>query len=188
MAMNKSTVAKNTDAYIAQFPEAVQALLQQVRSTIKAAAPHAEEVISYQMPAFKYHGILVYFAAWKNHIGFYPASSVIHVLKNKLQNYLVSKGTIQFPFNAPLPLDLITEIVKLRVLENEEKIATKKKAKQAINNTSLSAEALMNTNKKIPKPKKLTDEEQVNNWLDKLDPVVKEEINAVRKIIKKASP
>ena len=85
MAMNKTTVAKNTNTYIKQFPDDIQALLQQLRSTIKAAAPQAKEVISYQMPAFKYHGILVYFAAWKNHIGFYPASSVIHVLKNELK-------------------------------------------------------------------------------------------------------
>jgi uncharacterized protein YdhG (YjbR/CyaY superfamily) len=188
MAMNKTTVAKNTDAYIEQFPEDVQVLLQQLRNTIKAAAPQAEEVISYQMPAFKYHGVLVYFAAWKNHIGFYPASSVIHVLNNKLKDYLVSKGTIQFPLDAPLPLDLVADIVKLRVQENEEKIAIKKKSKQASSNTSISAEALMNTNKKKLKPQKLTDAEQINNWLDKLDPMAKEEINAIRNIIKKGSP
>ncbi len=186
--MNKTAVAIDIDAYIAQFPKQVQAALQKIRKTIKAAAPQAEEVISYQMPAFKYHGVLVYFAAWKNHIGFYPVTSVITAFKDELKHYLVSKGTIQFPLDTPLPLALISNIVKYRVVENETKLADRKKPKAAPIKTSSQKETVIEKNISKTKAAKLTDEEQVNNWLDKLDPVVKEEINAIRNIIKKASP
>ncbi|HEX2912719.1 MAG TPA: DUF1801 domain-containing protein [Chloroflexia bacterium] len=106
------------DEYIALFPEEVRALLESVRNTIKAAAPEAEERISYQMPAFAQHGNLVYFAALKDHIGFYPTGSGIEAFKEELAGYKTTKGSVKFPFDQPLPLDLITRIVQLRVSEN----------------------------------------------------------------------
>ncbi|OWY21711.1 hypothetical protein C7N43_09145 [Sphingobacteriales bacterium UPWRP_1] len=109
------------DAYIARFPVMVQERLQQVRQTIQAAAPQAQEVISYQMPAYKQNGILVYFAAYANHIGFYPTASGIAAFKEQLQEYKWSKGAVQFPHNLPLPLELIRNMVQFRVKEDEEK-------------------------------------------------------------------
>ncbi len=129
MAMNKTAVAKNTDEYIQQFPPEVQALLQKLRGAIKAAAPKAEEVISYQMPAYNYHGMLVYFAAYKNHIGFYPTGSGIEAFKKELSVYKGSKGAVQFPIDKPLPLALIKQIVKFRVQVNLEKEQLKKTKK-----------------------------------------------------------
>jgi uncharacterized protein YdhG (YjbR/CyaY superfamily) len=127
--MNNQPLAADIDQYIINFPEDIQQILQAVRKTIKEAAPGAKEAISYQIPAFKLEGTLVYFAAYKNHIGFYPASSVIEVFKNELSGYTTSKGTIQFPFGKPIPLDLITRIVEFRVDENMQKAAKKKLAK-----------------------------------------------------------
>jgi len=115
------------DQYIASFPRDVQAVLQQVRRAIKEAAPEAEEIISYNMPAFKLNGNLVWFGASKNHIGFYPRESAIEEFLDKLSGYEVSKvqGTVKFPLDEPIPLDLIKEIVKFRVKENlKEKHAT----------------------------------------------------------------
>jgi uncharacterized protein YdhG (YjbR/CyaY superfamily) len=109
---------KNIDEYIAAFPKDVQVILEEMRKAIKEAAPEAEETISYQMPAFKQNGILVWFAAFKNHIGLFPKVSAIEVFKEKLSSYQTSKGTIQFPFDKPIPLDLVKEIVKFRVKEN----------------------------------------------------------------------
>lgn len=110
---------RTIDEYIATFPEEIQARLAAVRATIKAAAPGAEERISYQMPTFVLNGYLVYFAAWKNHIGFYPASSgVPEAFKEELSRYESGKGTVKFPFSQPLPLELITRIVEFRVAEN----------------------------------------------------------------------
>ncbi len=111
----------DVDAYISQQPIEVQEILQQFRETIRNAAPNADEVISYQMPAYKYHGMLVYFAAWKSHIGFYPVSSGIAAFKKELSVYEMSKGTVQFPLDKPIPFGLITRIVKFRVKENAEK-------------------------------------------------------------------
>lgn len=108
----------NTDAYIASFPLDVQTKLEQVRETVKAVAPDAVEVISYGLPAFKLRGaMLVWFAAHTNHIGLYPRASAIEAFADKLKAYKFAKGSIQFPFNEPLPLDLITEIVEFRVGE-----------------------------------------------------------------------
>jgi uncharacterized protein YdhG (YjbR/CyaY superfamily) len=112
---------KTIDEYIATFPPNIQTLLQQIRATIHKAAPEAEETISYQMPAFKQNGILVYFAAFKNHIGFFPTAQGIEAFKDKLAAYKTSKGTIQFPFDRPLPLELIEEIVRFRVKTNTSK-------------------------------------------------------------------
>lgn len=117
------------DEYIAMFPHEVQEVLQQLRSVIKEAAPEATEKIGYQMPAFNYHGSLVFFAAYKKHIGFYPTSSVIPPFQEQLSAYKVSKGAIQFPIGKPLPYDLISRIVAYRVAENDQKAAEKGKKK-----------------------------------------------------------
>lgn len=127
----KNKVPIDVDGYIAMQPAAVQPVLQLLRSTIKKAAPYAEEVISYQMPAYKLNGMLVYFAAWKEHIGFYPASAGIGQFKDRLAKYNTSKGTIQFPLSEKLPLKLIADIVKFRVKENEAKALKKKAAVKA---------------------------------------------------------
>jgi uncharacterized protein YdhG (YjbR/CyaY superfamily) len=121
----KEIAAPNVDVYIAGFPFETQEMLHQLRHIIKNIAPEAEEVISYQMPAYKLNGILVYFAGYKNHIGFYPTGSVIASFQDKVSKYKTSKGTVQFPLNQPLPVGLITEMVKFRVAENLEKAKTK---------------------------------------------------------------
>ena len=117
------------DAYIAQFPEEIQVLLLQMRATIHSAAPNATEAISYQIPTFKLNGNLVHFAAYKKHIGFYPASSGIEAFKDELSIYKSAKGSVQFPIDKPLPLELVTHIVQYRVAENLARTARKKKAK-----------------------------------------------------------
>lgn len=119
----------NVDLYIAGFPVKTQKLLIQLRDAIQKAAPEAEEVISYQMPTYKFHGMLAYFAGYKNHIGFYPTGSVIESFKQKLLGFKTSKGTVQFPIDQPLPLDLIAEIIKFRVAENLEKKQSKNRKK-----------------------------------------------------------
>jgi uncharacterized protein YdhG (YjbR/CyaY superfamily) len=124
--MAKMIIPKNPDAYIASFPSSVQSRMQSLRKTIKTAAPNAEEVISYGMIGYKYYGMLVFFAAWQTHIGFYPAGR-LEVFTKELAGYKRSKGTIQFPLDKPLPLRLISRIVKFRVKENELKYAAKKK-------------------------------------------------------------
>ena len=106
------------DEYIATFPEETQKILAELRATIKAAAPEAEEKISYQMPTFALKGNLVHFAAYKNHIGFYPTPSGIQAFKHELSIYEGAKGSIKFPIDKPLPLKLISKIVKFRVAEN----------------------------------------------------------------------
>ena len=118
---------ENIDAYIADFPADRQKLLKQMRSIIQKAAPKATEKISYGMPCFFQEGNLVYFASMKNHIGFYPSSSGVSNFKNELEGYVTSKGAIQLPLDKPLPVKLISTIVKFRVLENLEKAALKKK-------------------------------------------------------------
>lgn len=109
---------RSTDEYIATFPEDVQAQLQVIRATIRAAAPDAEERISYAMPAFALKGNLVYFAALKNHIGLYPMPSAIEAFQSELSPYISTKGALRFPISQPLPMDLISRIVKFRVAEN----------------------------------------------------------------------
>jgi uncharacterized protein YdhG (YjbR/CyaY superfamily) len=119
------------DEYIATFPEDVQVILRDMRATIRAAAPDAEERISYQMPAFALNGILVYFAAFKNHIGFYPTSSGIEAFRQELSAYEGSKGAVRFPIGEPLPKDLITRIVRYRIAENLKSAAAKANKKNA---------------------------------------------------------
>lgn len=130
--MDKTTY-KDVAAYFDAQPAPVTELLQQIRETIRQAAPDAEEVISYQMPAFRQYGVLVYYAGWKNHIGFYPASSGGSAsLQKEMEKYKVSKGTLQFPSDQPLPLSLITKIVKMRLKENTEKEKLKIAAKKSV--------------------------------------------------------
>jgi uncharacterized protein YdhG (YjbR/CyaY superfamily) len=106
------------DEYIAGFPPDVQEKLRKLRATIREAAPDAEETISYQMPTFALHGNLVHFAAFKNHIGFYPTPSGIEAFKNELAVYKGAKGSVQFPLDKPIPYDLVSRIVAFRVKEN----------------------------------------------------------------------
>lgn len=129
MKENKA-ICKSIDEYILEFPTEVQEILERLRKTIKESAPDAEEKISYQMPTFALHGNLVHFAAFKNHIGFYPAPSGINAFKEELSEYKGGKGSIQFPIEKPLPYDLIREIVKFRVTENIEKAEVKLKKKK----------------------------------------------------------
>ncbi|HEY0651848.1 MAG TPA: DUF1801 domain-containing protein [Chryseosolibacter sp.] len=123
----KTTAVETIDDYIAEFPKDIQKKLHELRATIKKAAPKAEEKISYAMPTFALHGNLVHFAAYKNHIGFYPAPRAIEQFKKELSRYEGSKGTVQFPIDEKIPLSLITKIVKFRVKENMAKAAAKKK-------------------------------------------------------------
>lgn len=114
-----NTQILSTDEYIASFPKEVQQLMEQVRSTIKLAAPEAEETMSYGMPAYKTNGkSLVYFAAFKNHIGFYATPTGHTEFSEELSKYKQGKGSVQFPINKPIPLELISRIVKFRVVEN----------------------------------------------------------------------
>jgi uncharacterized protein YdhG (YjbR/CyaY superfamily) len=112
---------KTIDEYIAAFPKNIQSILQELRQVIKSCAPEAQEAISYQIPTFKLNGNLVHFAAFKNHIGFYPTSSAIRAFKEKLAKYEISKGTVRFPINEPIPFELVKEMVRFRVKENLRK-------------------------------------------------------------------
>lgn len=161
----------SVDSYIAAFPAEQKKLLKQIRSIIKTTAPAAEEVISYQMPAYKYLGMLVYFAAHTKHIGFYPVSSAIAAFAKELVNYKTSKGTLQFPYNKPLPLGLIKKMVKFRLKENAERFAAKNKkpVKPSVKKVA------------VAKP---TDEEKVTAYIKKLTHPLKAETQVLRAIIK----
>jgi uncharacterized protein YdhG (YjbR/CyaY superfamily) len=115
---------KDIDEYISSYPREIQKLLEQFRATIKKAAPKAEEAISYGMPAFKFKGILVWFAAHSKHIGFYPRVSAIERFKKELSVYKGAKGSVQFPLDKPLPLGLISKIVKFRVQEDLQRASS----------------------------------------------------------------
>jgi uncharacterized protein YdhG (YjbR/CyaY superfamily) len=115
---------KNVDEYIQSFPEEMQQLLEKVRTTIKNAAPEAFEVI---MPGYKLNGMLVWFAGYSKHIGFYPGVNGVLSFKKELATYKSAKGSVQFPLTQPLPLELIAEITKFRVAENKIKSELKKK-------------------------------------------------------------
>ena len=125
----KRPIAKNIDEYIAGFPQDVQQVLEKIRATIRKAAPDAKEAINYGIPTFTLNGNLVHFAAFKNHIGFYPAPSGIEQFKDELSAYELAKGSVQFPLDQKIPYGLITKIVKFRVKENLEKPAKGKKRK-----------------------------------------------------------
>jgi uncharacterized protein YdhG (YjbR/CyaY superfamily) len=128
--MEKKMGINSIDEYIATFPAEIQKILQEIRAVVKAAAPDAQEKISYQMPTFFLSGNLVHFAAFKNHIGFYPAPTGIEAFAQELSVYKGAKGSIQFPINKPMPLDLITKIVKYRVAENLKKAEMKSSEKR----------------------------------------------------------
>jgi uncharacterized protein YdhG (YjbR/CyaY superfamily) len=109
---------KTIDEYIQSSPEAVRSILEKMRQTVHRAAPEAEETISYAMPAFRLNGILVYFAAYKKHLGFYPTASGIEHFQAELASFKSSKGAVQFPLDKPLPFELVEKIVRFRVKEN----------------------------------------------------------------------
>lgn len=115
------TAPKNIDEYIAGFPNEVQEILEKIRQTIRKAAPEAEETIKYKIPTFTLKDNLVHFAAFKKHIGFYPAPTGIEKFKKELSVYEQAKGSVRFPLDKPIPFDLISKIVKFRVEENLEK-------------------------------------------------------------------
>ena len=125
MAANKREF-KTVDEYIGTFPEDVRTILNELRQAIKESAPEAEETINYQIPTFTLHGNLVHFAAFQNHIGFYPTPSGMEAFRKELASYKGAKGSIQFPIDRPLPLVLIPRIVEYRVKENIERKQKKK--------------------------------------------------------------
>ncbi len=176
----KMSPAKTIDEYLRALPEDVRMALEKLYKAIKSAAPDAEEVISYGMPAFKHHGMLVYFAAFKDHCSFFPGSSQIVQLYDELKSFKTSKGTIQFTIDKPLPVALVKKIVRARMEENEarqsarvvSKTGAKKSARTAI---------------KINKSGKTTDEVQVSEYMSKLKGGHKNDIEEVRKLIKKAN-
>ena len=122
--------ANNVDEYIVNFSVPIREKLELLRSIIRGAAPDAEELISYGMPAYKLHGPLVYFAAYEKHIGFYPTPSAIVKFENELAGYRQAKGTVQLPVDKPLPRLLLARIVKFRVKENMEKAKASKRTKK----------------------------------------------------------
>ena len=125
--LSTNNTPRTIDEYISKFPQAVQIKLEQIRNTISKAAPDAKEVISYQMPAFKLNSVLVYFAAFKDHISFFPTSNPIKVFAKELAEYETSKGTIKFPLNKKIPLGLISKITKFRFKEDIDNRMRKKK-------------------------------------------------------------
>jgi uncharacterized protein YdhG (YjbR/CyaY superfamily) len=125
----KPAAPTNIDEYIAGFPEDIQEILQKIRLTIQKAAPQAEETISYQMPTFTLQGNLVHFAAFKQHIGFYPTPTGTEKFQKELSVYKGAKGSVRFPLDQPIPYGLISKIVKFRVKENLERAKAKEKKK-----------------------------------------------------------
>jgi len=123
----KSSPARNVDEYLAGVPNEARATLEKLRQTIKAAAPMAAEVISYQMPMYKHHGMVIGFAAFKNHCSIFPGSAVMDAHKKELKRYDTSKGTIRFPAGKPLPAALVKKLVKARIKENEERAGKKRR-------------------------------------------------------------
>jgi len=126
----QSKTPKDIDEYIAGFPKDVQKILNKIRSTIKKAAPKAEEAISYQIPTFRLNGNLIHFAAYKNHIGLYPAPRAVEKFKKVLARYGAGNGTLRIPLDEPIPYDLITKIVEFRAKQNLEKAKEKAKGKK----------------------------------------------------------
>lgn len=124
MAVNKN-VPVTIDEYIAGFPKNVQEILEQVRATIKKAAPGAEEKINYGIPTFILNGNLVHFGGFQNHVGFYPTPLGTEAFEEELSVYKSGKGSVQFPLDQPMPLNLISRIVKFRVLQNSKKVKAK---------------------------------------------------------------
>lgn len=117
----------SVDEYISGFPPEIRTLLEEIRAIIIQTAPNAKEIISYNMPAYKQNGVLVYYAANKGHIGFYPTGSPVEVFKNELKDYKTSKGAIKFPFETGIPHELVKQIVQYRIVEDAENAERKKK-------------------------------------------------------------
>lgn len=128
--MDTAARFSTVDEYISVFPDKTKALLEKMRKTVSKAAPKAEELISYNMPSLNLEGRLIYYAGYKNHIGFYPMTSAISAFKKELSVYKGAKGSVQFPLDKPLPVDLISRMVKFRVKENLEKASLKLKKKK----------------------------------------------------------
>lgn len=128
--MAEKKTSPKIDQYIASQPPEVGAILAKIRSTIWKAAPGAEETINYGIPTFTLQGNLVHFAAFKNHIGFYPTPTGIEKFKDELSAYTMAKGSVQFPLDQPIPYELITKMVKYRVQENQERAQKKGKGKK----------------------------------------------------------
>jgi len=124
----KQKTAETIDEYIAGFPKEIQTILTKIRLTVRKAAPQAAEAIKYQIPTFVQNGNLVHFAAYKHHIGFYPTSRAITKFKKELSPYAGAKGTVRFPLDKPIPLGLISKVVKSRVKDNLTKVKAKKKS------------------------------------------------------------
>jgi uncharacterized protein YdhG (YjbR/CyaY superfamily) len=125
--VDQPAVPQTIDEYIAQCPASVRAILKKVRTTIRRAAPEAQECISYRMPAFKLNGIVVYFAAWKTHIGIYPPIAGEASMEKAVARYAGPKGNLQFPLDEPMPYELIERIVAFRVKQNAARVAAKRK-------------------------------------------------------------
>ena len=127
--MAARTKFKTVDEYFSSLPANTRSIMVELRKEIKKIVPEAEEVISYNIPAFKFHGLLIWYAAFKEHVSLFPKTTAIKAFEEELSKYMVSKGTIQFPVNKPIPFGLITKIVKFRVKENleQEKMKLKKR-------------------------------------------------------------
>jgi len=138
MAMSKAAKPQNIDEYIAAQEAFMRPKLLQLRKTIAKSAPEAEELISYSMPAYKFHGMLVYFSAFKNHLGLYAMKEVMHHFKEKVEQYQSGAATLQFQWDKPLPVKLIAEIVKYRVQTNLDKKVAKESLKKKRNEVALS--------------------------------------------------
>ena len=134
--MEGRSAAQSIDEYVAEFPPAIQERLQQVREVIRAGAPDAVETISYAMPTFDLHGHLVHFAAFKGHIGLYPTPTGIERFEEELAPYKGGKGSLKFPLDEPLPLDLIRRIVEFRVLENTTRAAQRRAGRKPAGRSS----------------------------------------------------
>jgi uncharacterized protein YdhG (YjbR/CyaY superfamily) len=126
MALSSSKKFKAVNEYLSSFPEDVRTALETMRKIIRMAAPEAEELISYNMPSYKLNGFLVSFAAWKKHIGLYPIPAGDETFKKQILIYKKEKSTAQFPYEKPLPVKLITRLVKLRIRENNERLRSNK--------------------------------------------------------------
>lgn len=135
--MNSDNIPKTIDEYIASYPENIREKLNEMRLTIRNTAPDATEKISYRMPSFSFNGMLVYFAAHTNHIGFYPFTTALKAFSNELTPYHTTKGGIQFPYKNPLPLTLIKRIIDFRVKENLDKAELKKTRKTNLESQTL---------------------------------------------------
>ena len=127
MTSGRTQVAKTVDEYLAGIPDDARATLEKLRHMIKAAAPQATELISYQIPMYKHHGMLVGFAAFKNHCSFFVGTKNIETYKDELKSYGTSKGTIRFPVDKPLPGRLVKKLVKAHVADNEARATRKAK-------------------------------------------------------------